>query len=488
MRPSPRSVQPWPISWRSRFNPPRTKPPAGSRPWTKPRPNPPAAARRSTSPNTSTNCSKDFKKLKAKAQELQAAKDDLEFQLELRKEELPKQLDALRQELTRQIAARDAEIAQWKQQYETTQAAAPSGAPSAPASPELAAQIQTLERQRAELEGRLAELEQKYAALQAEKTTWTKAAVPLLRDPQNPQAPQPQWHRQRLLRQARALRGFRRQINDTQSALENGRAEIAQQRDQVRARKENLEQVKRLLEKQEMVMARKLADHNAIKTVAAVGIFVIMVLGSVFFGVYRFVPPLYRSEAVVQLAAPPDLQGVELQAWLNQQKAFMWSGEVTAAAWKILRNGEDHYAMHDVREEWLGSLGSHLSLSLDPASNTLAVRYTGPDAEGLSQVCNALAMAYTTPGKRDSAKANETLGLGSQVLAQATAPAYPVEDSRLMISLSVVAVTLLVSLMLVMIFRHFIARQLREIDQMADAQELEDIKGDLPEGAEPAAN
>ena len=142
--------------------------------------------------------------------------------------------------------------------------------------------------------------------------------------------------------------------------------------------------------------------------------------------------------------------------------------------------------MHDVRDDWLASLGSHLSLTLDPASNTLAVRYTGPDAQGVSQVCNALAAAYTTPGKRDSAKSGESLGLGSQVLAPAIEPAYPVEDSRLMISLTVAASALLVSLLLVMIFRHFIARQLREIDQMADAQELEDMKADLPEDPQPA--
>jgi flagellar biosynthesis/type III secretory pathway M-ring protein FliF/YscJ len=55
------------------------------------------------------------------------------------------------------------------------------------------------------------------------------------------------------------------------------------------------------------------------------------------------------------------------------------------------------------------------------------------------------------------------------------------EDSRMSISLAVVAATLLVSLLLVMIFRHFIARQLNEIDQMADAQELEDVRADLPE-------
>ena len=76
-----------------------------------------------------------------------------------------------------------------------------------------------------------------------------------------------------------------------------------------------------------MVMARKLADHNAIKTVAAVGIFVIMVLGSVFFGIYRFVRPTYRSEAVVQLAVPQDLQGADVDTWITKQIEFVKSEE-----------------------------------------------------------------------------------------------------------------------------------------------------------------
>jgi len=289
------------------------------------------------------------------------------------------------------------------------------------------------------------------------------------------------------LRQAKALRNYRQQIRDTRTGLEASRNEIAQQREQLRARKENLEQVKRLLEKQEMVMARKLADHNAIKTVAAVGIFVIMILGSVFIGVYRFVRPVYRSEAVVQLAAPQNLQGAELDGWLKQQMDYMRSNEVTSAAWKVLRSEEQHYSMHDVRDEWVNSLPSRLNLTLDGGSKALSVRYSGSDAEGVSQVCNALAIAYTTPGLREQAgDQTKALGLGSQVLAKATVPLYPVEDNRMMVSMSIVAVALFVSLILVMIFRHFITRQLKEIDQMAE-EELADMKTDLPEGAGPAA-
>jgi hypothetical protein len=249
----------------------------------------------------------------------------------------------------------------------------------------------------------------------------------------------------------------------------------------LRTRKENLEQVKRLLEKQEMVMARKLADHSALKTVAAVGIFLIMILGSVFFGVYKFVAPTYRGVAVVQLAPPAGLQGTELQAWLTRQMEFLRSQDVTFAAWRILRGGDQHYTMHDVREEWLATLGKSLTMQLDGASRALAIRYYGREAEGVSQVCNALATAYVTPTGREPADP-QGAGAGATILEKATVPDVPDEDHRWLLSLGISAVAMFLSLLLVILVRHYVARQLREIDEMADAQDLADLKGDLAAG------
>ena len=229
-------------------------------------------------------------------------------------------------------------------------------------------------------------------------------------------------------------------------------------------------------------MARKLADHNALKTVAAVGIFVIMVLGSVFIGVYKFVNPVYRSEAVVQLAPPASISGPEQQAWLSKQVDFFRNDDVTFTAWKMLRTPDEHYGMHDVREEWVASLPKNLIVQLDPGTKTVAIRYTGPNPEGVAQVCNALATAYATPTARETTQeANRGYGVGSTVLAKAAAPNYPAEDSRLMLSLSMVAVVLFLSLILVIVFRHYVARQLREIDQMADEQDLDDIRSEMPQ-------
>ena len=78
------------------------------------------------------------------------------------------------------------------------------------------------------------------------------------------------------------------------------------------------------------------------------------------------------------------------------------------------------------------------------------------------------------------------MGAGASLVAPATIPAFPAEDNRMTLSLSVVAVVLFVSLLLVIVFRHYVARQLREIDQMADEQDLEDIQAEMPADVNPA--
>ena len=162
--------------------------------------------------------------------------------------------------------------------------------------------------------------------------------------------------------------------------------------------------------------------------------------------------------------------------------AFVRSSEVANAAWKVLRNSDEHYNMHDVHEEWANSLGEHLAVVREDGSKSFVVRYTGPDPEGVSQVANALATAYITPGMRDAKSEGRTNGMGAQVLAKAPVPTYPFEDNRLTTFAIVASVVLLVSILAVIVFRHIVARQLREIDDMADG-------ADLSEDAEqPAAN
>jgi uncharacterized protein involved in exopolysaccharide biosynthesis len=222
-----------------------------------------------------------------------------------------------------------------------------------------------------------------------------------------------------------------------------------------------------------MVMARKLADHNALRTVAAVGIFLLMILGSSFVGIYTFLSPVYRTEAVIHTA--PGNAEADIDGWLNRQVDFIKSPEVTSAAWRILRSPDNHYAMHDVREEWLNSFTSHLTIAPDDAARTLTLRYTGPAADGVSQVVNALASAYVNPNLRDATEATHLIGAGATLESPAPVPASPAQDHRFTTALASAAAAVFLSLVAVMSFRHMVFRQLREIDAMADPNDLSDL-------------
>lgn len=285
------------------------------------------------------------------------------------------------------------------------------------------------------------------------------------------------WHRDRLLQRALLLRQKRRRSRDAARALGSHFQDIARQRDELRAKKENLELVKRFLEKQEMVMARKLADHNALRTVAAVGIFLLMILGSSFAGIYTFLSPVYRTEAVIRTA--PGNAEADIDGWLNRQAEFIKSPEVTSAAWRILRSPDNHYAMHDVREEWLNSFAKHLTIAPDDAARTLTIRYTGPAAEGVSQVANALASAYVNPNLREASESTHLVGAGATLDSPAPIPTTAAQDHRFTTSLAISASAVFLSLIAVMSFRHLVSRQLREIDAMADPTDLSELSDEV---------
>jgi len=446
----------------------------------------------------------EVERLSGRLEEVSAGKEDAENRLQVAAAR-GAEMDKLAAGLVAKLGAAEREIAELKGRVADAAGGRSGEAAKDERIAALQAQVKMLEMQRDDLAGQLFELqdEMRRAGEQALLSTNVMEGEVMALRLKNEElettnrrmgeaAKQKISHRQtrtdtdenlseergRLLRKAQVLRAHRRELLQAKEMLQKNSVDVSRQKDLLRNRKENLEQVKRLLEKQEMIMARKLADHNALKTVAAVGIFLILILGSVFCGVYKFVNPTYRSEATVQLAPPANLQGVELQAWLTRQMEFMRSPEVTFAAWKVLRSEGEHYSMHDVREEWVASLGQRLSMQLDGATRTLAIRYVGPNAQGVSQVCNALATAYVTPGSREAGDARGA-GAGAVILARANRSDSPVEDNRFTLSLSLAAAALFVSLILVIVFRHYVARQLREIDQMADEADLADLKGEL---------
>ncbi|MCL2645736.1 MAG: hypothetical protein FWD61_01880, partial [Phycisphaerales bacterium] len=316
------------------------------------------------------------------------------------------------------------------------------------------------------LEGELLALHASYEKLASAKKA-APIAAPTITVSEPPKAPQQNHslHRDRLLKQAKALRLLRKETFEHQTLLLKGREHVAKERQQLRTRKENLEQVKQLLEQQEMVMARKLADHSALKTVAAVGIFMILTLVASFVGVYKFAKLGYQAEAIVQLYPPASMKGQELDAWLTRQSVTVKLDDVTFEAWKLLRS-DGHYSMYDVRDSWLGSLARNLDVqvdSTDPRLPTLLIRYAGNDADGVAQVCNALAKAYVA---LPMVAQGTTIKPGT-VAAPAIKPDLPCQDNRIAMSLGAAAGVMVVGLILVMLSRYvFRRRQRKERDQI----------------------
>jgi len=293
-----------------------------------------------------------------------------------------------------------------------------------------------------------------------------------------------------LVRQVRSLRNKRKQTRELIGTLETTRAELGKQLQQVRVRRDNLEQVKRLLEKQETIMVRKLADHNAIKTVAAVGILLIMILGSTFAGVYRFVNPEYRGEALVQLTPPAEITPDKTEAWLQSQATLLRANAtVQQIAWTALR--QDGYAMHDTKEAWGLSLPADLTTTVDAASKAIAVRVKGWSADGVAQSSNSLAAAFADVARQKLEPGKDAgpvvpAAAGASVLAKATVPQTPARDQRMMLALSCSGALMGVALIAVLLVRKLISRQLKEIDQMADAKDLEELHDDMPVDTTPA--
>ncbi len=230
-------------------------------------------------------------------------------------------------------------------------------------------------------------------------------------------------------------------------------------------------------------MARKLADHNALKTVAAVGIFVIMILGGTFTAVYRFVNPVYRTEAVLQLTPPAGVTDQALPAWFERQATILRSDEeLQQVCWQALC--AENYALQDTREEFSHSLPGNLRVQADPAARTVSLQYAGVAADGVTQVCNGLAATYADAvhSKGQDPKVSAlTADVPAQVnVAKANVPRKPEIDRRMPLALGVTATLLFVSLMAVMLLRRRIQRQLREIDRMADEDDLAALKDDMP--------
>jgi hypothetical protein len=222
---------------------------------------------------------------------------------------------------------------------------------------------------------------------------------------------------------------------------------------------------------QERETPQKPARSSAIKTLAAVALFALMVLGITVVGVYGFVSPVFRSEADVQLVPPSDLKPADLPDWLARQtKDVRADPEVLEDAWKQMREvGSSRY---NSKEEWLAALPRDMDVKLDTATKTMSVRMIGDSRAGLCAAANAVAAAYVDKAARLKAESSHPDHMGTAVLAvRATPAAISATDPRMSLAASLSVAALLTGLLAVMVFRRALMKDLRAIDDMEDGLE-----------------
>ena len=159
--------------------------------------------------------------------------------------------------MAQELKRRDQDIAGWKTKYELAMKSGPGKGESPKGkAAELARQLAMLEQQRNDLAEQLFSVQdalkrqqadtqlakntwqfeltaaqQKNAALEAEKSKWKTNRTKVASPAGTPEAEQAQqqaaWRRERLLHQAKAVRGFRQQLVEYNAAAEVGRLEIA---------------------------------------------------------------------------------------------------------------------------------------------------------------------------------------------------------------------------------------------------------------------
>lgn len=288
--------------------------------------------------------------------------------------------------------------------------------------------------------------------------------------------------RGRLVRQVKCIRQRRQMWRGMMAKFNANAQDLQKQKEQFATRKENLEQVRRLLEKQELVLSRKLADHSAMRTVGIVVIAITAILFGAFSGVYQFVKPVWRSEAIVQIAPPASLKEKDLAAWLGKQEEMFRSPEVVAVAWQGLR--QDGYGGHDSRDAFAASLGTHLKVLPDMSAKQLSLQYTGGEAKDVADVCNALAAGYSVAlakhGDKVGSDATDTeieraaASAGkSSIFAKATPAQIPIKDDRRNMALLTAGGAMVLAGIFGLIIRFFIRRSLREIEKMTGEENAE---------------
>jgi hypothetical protein len=223
-------------------------------------------------------------------------------------------------------------------------------------------------------------------------------------------------------------------------------------------------------------MARSVAEQPALKSLLAVVIFALLVLSGTYFGAYTFCPATYDSTAVVQLVVGPNVSADAAREYINQQATGLRNdGRVLSAAWRDLR--ERGAAAYSNVDSWKQAVLPDVEVTADAAARTLTIRARASSADGAAMTANALAGGYVSTVRAATLQGQPV----PQVMTAAEIPGQPLRDNRRMIALSASAVVLFLALLGAMTMRQTIRRQLSAIDNMAEREDLEAARADLPE-------
>jgi hypothetical protein len=239
-----------------------------------------------------------------------------------------------------------------------------------------------------------------------------------------------------------------------------------------------IEQPEQVVEKQQPEARRSRA--RSIKTLATTLILMVLVVCSTFAGVYCFVSPVYRSEAVVQLEPPANLTSAEVPAWLIRRASDVKDdAKVLQEAWTRMRT--QGYSAYDSKEDWLAALRNEMEVTLTTKSKTVRLRMVGDRPEHIAMAVNAIASAYVDNAGRPQAR-NSPPGLAgtAAIVTRATPSAADmITDHRKQVAVSLSLIVLLTGWLVALLFRRTVLKDLRAIDKMDDFYD-EDLGAERP--------
>jgi hypothetical protein len=208
-----------------------------------------------------------------------------------------------------------------------------------------------------------------------------------------------------------------------------------------------IKQNERLPGEQEPEASQTPAPSRPVRTLATIVFGLLLVFGLPFAGVYSLVPPVFRSEAVVQLQPPRQLKNVEVPKWLARQVSEVRTNpHVLDQAWAQMR--DKGYSRYANKEDWLAALPSNMDVKLDVTTNKLTIAILDNSQTAVCLVANSIAAAYAHEAVlRDDPASSSGQKAAAELLVPAAPSAVAVIDKRMSKVVSISLALLLASLL-----------------------------------------